>query len=152
MHTTGHKYFPPTRHDAEIARLSGQILAKYAHQDNPLTFTISEQGESIEIPPSAVDLLMDIFEAMAAGQGVTIIPENAELSTVQAADILKVSRPYLIKLLDDQVIPHRKVGTHRRIKMIDVMNYKNAIDAERESILDQLVAEAQEQKMGYGQS
>jgi excisionase family DNA binding protein len=97
MHTTGHKYSPPTR-------------------------------------------------------GVTIIPENAELSTVQAADILKVSRPYLIKLLDDQVIPHRKVGTHRRIKMIDVMNYKNAIDAERESILDQLVAEAQEQKMGYGQS
>ena len=84
-------------------------------------------------------------------RGVTIILENAELSTVQAADILKVSRPYLIKLLDDQVIPHRKVGTHRRIKMIDVMNYKNAIDAERESILDQLVAEAQEQKMGYGQ-
>ena len=93
---------------------------------------------------------MDILEAMAAGQGVTIIPENAELTTVQAADVLNVSRPFLIKLLDEQKIPHRKVGKHRRIRMEDVMAYKASIDAQRESVLDQLATEAQERDMGYG--
>ncbi|HXW71158.1 MAG TPA: helix-turn-helix domain-containing protein [Methylocella sp.] len=93
---------------------------------------------------------MDILEAMAAGHGVTIIPESAELTTVQAAELLNVSRPFLIKLLDNGVIPHRKVGKHRRVRMEDVMAYKAAIDREREGVLDRLVGEAQEQDMGYG--
>ena len=93
---------------------------------------------------------MDILEAMAAGRGITIIPENAELTTVQAAEVLNVSRPFLIKLLEEEKIPYRKVGKHRRIRMEDVMTYKTAIDQEREAVLDQLVAEAQEQDMGYG--
>ena len=86
---------------------------------------------------------------MASGQGITIIPEDAELTTVQAADILHVSRPFLIKLLDEGQIPYRRVGKHRRIRMEDVMNYKWAIDQQREAVLDQLVADAQEQDMGY---
>ena len=80
---------------------------------------------------------------------MTIIPDHAELTTVQAADLLNVSRPYLIKLLDDKAIPHRKVGKHRRIRVDDVMAYKDAIDREREEILDQLTREAQEQGLGY---
>ena len=60
---------------------------------------------------------MDILEAMAAGRGVTIIPENAELTTVQAVEVLNVSRPFLIKLLEEDRIPYRKVGKHRRIRM-----------------------------------
>ena len=87
--------------------------------------------------------------AIASGQGVTIIPDNAELTTVQAADVLNVSRPYLIKLLDERAIPHRKIGKHRRIRVEDVMAYKVAIDREREAILDQLTREAQEQGLGY---
>jgi excisionase family DNA binding protein len=93
---------------------------------------------------------MDILEAMAAGRGITLIPENAELTTVQAADVLNVSRPFLIKLLEEKALPCRKVGAHRRIRMEDVMAYKARIDADREAVLDQLVAEAQEQDMGYG--
>ena len=77
-------------------------------------------------------------------------PEGAELTTVQAADVLNVSRPFLIKLLDQKAIPHRKVGKHRRIRMEDVMAYKDAIDREREQVLDQLTREAQAQDMGYG--
>ncbi|ABS17311.1 MULTISPECIES: excisionase family DNA-binding protein [Brucella] len=103
----------------------------------------------IELPAGAAALLMDILEAMAAGRGVTIIPENAELTTVEAASALNVSRPYLIKLLDDGIIPHRKVGKHRRIRMEDVVAYKARDDREREAILDQLVGEAQEQDMDY---
>jgi excisionase family DNA binding protein len=86
---------------------------------------------------------------MAAGRGVTLIPQKAELTTVQAAEILNVSRPFLIKLLESKEIPYRKVGKHRRVKMEDVMAYKDRIDKERESILDALVADAQENNMGY---
>jgi excisionase family DNA binding protein len=92
---------------------------------------------------------MDILEAMAAGRGITLLPENAELTTVEAAEVLNVSRPFLIKLLDDQAIPHRKVGKHRRIRMEDVMAYKANIDREREGVLDRLAHDAQEQGMGY---
>ena len=108
------------------------------------------EAESIELPAGTVTLLLDILKAMAAGQGVTIIPENAELTTVHAADVLNVSHSCLIGLLDAQKIPHRKVGQDRRIRMGDVMAYKASIDAERKSMLDQLVADAQEQDMGYG--
>ena len=104
----------------------------------------------IELPTGAISLLIEILDAMAAGRGVTIIPENAELSTVQAAEMLNVSRPFLIKLLESGRIPHRKVGKHRRIRIEDVMSYKSTIDREREAVLDQLAAEAQEQGMGYG--
>ncbi|MDE0538771.1 MAG: helix-turn-helix domain-containing protein [Rhodospirillales bacterium] len=110
----------------------------------------SEQEQPIDLPAGAVDLLMHVLEAMAAGQGVTLIPESAELTTVQAADVLNVSRPFLIKLLDQKAIPHRKVGKHRRIRMEDVMAYKNAIDREREQVLDQLTRDAQVHDMGYG--
>ena len=75
--------------------------------------------------------------------------DNAELTGVQAADVLNVSRPYLIKLLDEKVIPYRRVGKHRRIRVEDVMAYKVAIDREREAVLDQLTREAQEQGLGY---
>ena len=63
---------------------------------------------------------------------------------------MNVSRPFLIKLLNQKAIPHRKVGKHRRIRMDDVMAYKHAIDREREQVLKQLTSEAQVQDMGYG--
>jgi excisionase family DNA binding protein len=92
---------------------------------------------------------MDILETMAAGRGLTLVSQGAELTTVQAAAILNVSRPFLIKLLDEGTIPHRKVGTHRRIRMDDVMSYKTRIDREREAVLEELTREAQEQGYGY---
>lgn len=148
-----HRQLPPSAQDAAIARVSGQALSRYAQTKSPLKLRITdaEQAEPIELPAGAVALLMEILETMAAGRGVTIIPENAELTTVQAADILNVSRPFLIKLLEEKKIPFRKVGKHRRIRMEDVMTYKTRIDREREAVLDQLAADAQEQDMGYGE-
>lgn len=152
MNMLAHRHLPPTAQDAAIARVSGQALSRFAAARGPLKLRVSdaEQMEPIELPAGAVALLMEILEAMAAGRGVTIIPENAELSTVQAAEVLNVSRPFLIKLLEDGSIPHRKVGKHRRVRMEDVMSYKAAIDNEREAVLDQLAADAQDQDMGYG--
>lgn len=152
MSTLAHRHMPPSAQDAAMARVSGQALARYAQQHRPLMLRVrdAEQDKPIELPAGAVALLMDILEAMAAGRGVTIVPENAELTTMEAADILNVSRPFLIKLLDDGAIPHRKVGKHRRIRLEDVMAYRGQDDLKREAALDELVREAQEQEMGYG--
>jgi excisionase family DNA binding protein len=151
MTALAHRQPPPSVQEAALARSSGQSLARLIRKNRPLTLKVTgaDKEQPIELPPGAALLLMDILEAMAAGRGITLIPENAELTTVQAADVLNVSRPFLIKLLEEKALPCRKVGAHRRIRMEDVMAYKARIDADREAVLDQLVAEAQEQDMGY---
>ena len=118
-----------------MARVSGQVLSPFVRQKRSLTLRVREEGKEklLELPAGAVTLLVEILEAMAAGRGVTLIPESAELTTMQAADVLNVSRPFLIKLLEENVLPHRKVGKHRRIRMEDVMAYKAATDREREA-------------------
>ncbi|MDE0033243.1 MAG: excisionase family DNA-binding protein [Deltaproteobacteria bacterium] len=151
MNTTTHRQLSPTPRDAAIARSSGQVLAHYARRQRPLTLRVRDhrQEKPIELPAGAVKLLLGVLEAMADGRGVTVIPEGAELTTVQAAEVLNVSRPFLIKLLEENAIPHRKVGKHRRVRMEDVIAYKEAIDREREQVLDQLTRDAQEQGLGY---
>lgn len=153
MTVLAHHQPPPSAQEAELARIFGQHLARFANEHRPLLLRVmdAEQEQPIELPAGAVAMLTDILESMSAGRGITIIPENAELTTVQAAEVLNVSRPFLIKLLNEGAISYRKVGTHRRIRMEDVMAYKNRIDQEREAILDQLVEDAQEYDMGYGQ-
>jgi hypothetical protein len=87
-------------------------LARYARERRALTLRPrdADQDNLIELPAGAVALLMDILEAVAAGRGVTIIPEDAELMTVEAAEALSVSRPSLVKLLDEGVIPPARLG------------------------------------------
>ena len=91
---------PPTTREAETARSSGRILARYAGTNRPLmlNFTNDEGERLIELPTGTVSLLAHALEAMAVGRGVALVPEHAELTTVQAADILNVSCPHLIKL------------------------------------------------------
>ena len=146
-----HRQLAPSPQEAALARDSGRRLSPYARRGRPLSLRVIDavHEQPLELPAGAVALLMDILEAMAAGQGLSLIPENAELTTVQAAEVLNVSRPYLIKLLEENAIPHRKVGKHRRIRMEDVMAYKTRIDREREAVLDQLAMEAQQGDMGY---
>lgn len=151
MRVPSHGSLPPSSQDAAIARASRQVLARYVHRQQPLMLRVrdAEREEPINLPSGAITLLLDILDAMAAGQGVAIVPEHAELTTIEAAELLNVSRPFLIKLLDEGVIPHRKVGTHRRIRLEDILTYKERDDRERAVVLDQLAREAQEQDMGY---
>jgi excisionase family DNA binding protein len=149
--------FSPTAADAELARDSSRQLSKLLARDIGKQIsnfqlrvqTVNEPEESVVIPVSALRLLTNILTQMARGNAVTLIPVHAELTTQQAADLLNVSRPFLIRLIDDEKIPHRKVGTHRRIRFDDLMSYKQDIDQQRVQALEELAREAQELDMGY---
>src|SRR5215472_18938465 len=142
---------PPSKEDVELARASGQRLAPLARRGRPLTLRVRDAGkeQTIELPAGAVKLLQAILEDMASGRAVTIVPQNAELTTQQAADFLNVSRPFVVQLLEQKKLPFRLVGTHRRVRFEDVLRYKEDIDSKRRKVLDELTAQAQELDMGY---
>jgi len=141
----------PSKQEKRMAHVSKELLARYVQGNQALMMQVvdSEHSDMIQLPSGAVVLLMEILEAMAAGQSIALIPENAELTTAQASEMLNVSRPFLIKLLDEGKIPYRKVGKHRRIRVDDVLKYKHSDDQRREAILDQLATDAQTENMGY---
>ena len=143
----------PTEHDSELALASSRELARIL-AEHPAAVrlrieTDEEASESIAVPVAALRLLEEALTEMAKGNAVTLLPVHAELTTQQAADVLNVSRPFLIRLLDDRKIPCRKVGTHRRVRFDDLMRYKHQIDRHRLEALEELAAQAQELDMGY---
>ena len=110
---------------------------------------ITGQATRIELPPQAVEAVTKVLEQLAQGKEVTIAAKPVEMTTQQAAEFLRVSRPFLIGLLEKGAIPFRKVGAHRRVLYADLQAYKDAIDAKRLKVLEELAAQAQELNMGY---
>ena len=142
-----HEPVAPTADESASAKVSREQLVRFLRQD--LRLRIADTDESIVLPASAVRLLVEVLSAMAEGNAVALIPIHAELTTQQAADLLGVSRPFLIKQLEGGVIPFRKVGTHRRVLFRDAMAYKREMDRNRLKALDELAAQAQDEDMGY---
>lgn len=97
-----------------------------------------DPDDALSLPRDAVDLLARVLAHMAAGQGVSVVPAHAELTTQQAADLLNVSRPYLISLLDAGKIAHRKVGKHRRVRVDSLLEFQRKDDHERHEAADEL--------------
>lgn len=110
-----------------------------------------QQGKAVEatVPREAFELFLEVLGQLANGHAVTIVPVRAQLTTQEAADLLNVSRPHVVQLLESGEIPFTKVGTHRRIRAADVMAYRAKRDAEHEGALDELGAEAQKHNLGY---
>ena len=136
----------PGPEEIEQAKESSRVLAKYT--DGRLRMRVFDgpdsEGEDLILPGYALDLLLDILTQMSKGNAVSFVPINAELTTQQAAELLNVSRPYLIGLLEAGKLPFKKVGSHRRIRAEDVLRYKREEDEARLEALDKL-AEALEQ-------
>ena len=105
---------------------------------------VGPDGEQIPLPPTLFRVLKRIVAHLTRGQAVTIIPINKEVTTQEAADILNISRPYLVKLLEEGKIPFNSVGTHRRIPLNDLLAYKKRRDEERAEGLRELARLSQE--------
>lgn len=92
---------------------------------------IGIDGEQVVIPESVLIMWCQVVHAMARGQTVSIVSQQQEMTTQEAADFLNVSRPYLIKLLEQGQIPYIKVGSHRRVNLLDLNKYKEERDKKR---------------------
>ena len=140
----------PDTETAALARESAAELSKFL-QEMPAAdrARVRMDGHDLILPRQALNLLRDILADMAQGKAVAIMPRHAELTTQQAADMLNVSRPYLIKLLERGELNYHQVGTHRRIRFDDLMNYRQSMKARSAAAMDELTSLAQEHKMGY---
>ncbi|WNG43000.1 helix-turn-helix domain-containing protein [Archangium minus] len=119
---------------AEVVELARLMEAKRVQRPK----LIGPGGETLELPEPVFHLLHQVVTVLARGDAVTVVPVHKELTSQQAADLLNVSRQYLVRLLDQGVIPYSKTGKHRRIRINDLLTYKRKRDAQRQADLDEL--------------
>ena len=112
-------------------------------------YDIKNEAHQIELPTSALRLLVDILSELADGNAVKVVPVHAELTTQEAADLLNVSRPHLVKLLEIGELRYHKTGKHRRVRFDDLMKYKSQRDDASERAMSDLAKQAQELRLGY---
>lgn len=131
----------PTGPEQDNARQLQGIMRALVHDDAPAKVGLALQGGQsahVSLMPAIARTFIDVLDLIASGHGFQLIPVEAQLTTQQAADILNVSRPYLIKLLEDGQMPYEMVGRHRRIRADDVFAYKARRDRERADALSEL--------------
>lgn len=141
----------PTQMEVEEAKVFSRTLSKFASTDRAQLFIKGANGEADDIilPGHILQILLDVLSEMSKGNAISLIPHHQEISTQEAANLLNVSRPFLVGLLENGEIPFRKVGAHRRVKLTDVLEYKDQSDAKRLQALNELTALSQEEGMGY---
>jgi excisionase family DNA binding protein len=140
----------PSAEIASLARESATALSRLLHEHpNIDRARVRLDEEELILPRAALDLLRKLLAEMAQGNAVTIVAVHAELTTQEAADMLNVSRPYLIKLLTDEQIPYTMVGSHRRVRLDDLLAFKASQDDRSRAALKELVEQAQDLNMGY---
>lgn len=141
---TAEPVFPPAEEAGVLA------LVRDALDEPSAARLLDAEGETVELPDSVREALARVVRELAQGNAVTVRPVHAELTTQEAADLLNVSRPYLIGLIDQATLPcTRTAGNHRRLRLADVLAYKRARDTERRAALDEMSAEAERLDLRY---
>jgi len=144
------------REDVELAKAAQRCIMSSLDHSKAINIAIVEDGVErldetpiLRLPPKALRLFADLLGSLALGKPVAIVPKELNLTTQEAAMFLNVSRPYLIRLLDEGKMPYHKTGTHRRIRFEDVVKYKEDRDKMSQIALQELADQAQELGMGY---
>ncbi|WP_281661340.1 helix-turn-helix domain-containing protein [Microvirgula aerodenitrificans] len=143
----------PAAREAQLAgegrRALAACLASGPGTQRLQIFDEQNQSHQLDLPISALRLLLDILAEQAEGNTVKVVPVHAELTTQEAADLLNVSRPHLVKLLDNDALPCHRTGKHRRIRLTDLMRFKAERDHNSEQAMAALASQAQALGMGY---
>jgi excisionase family DNA binding protein len=143
----------PLQREVEAAAHGQRALAAYlatkVETQRIQIFDDQNRAHQVELPTSALRLLLDILAELADGNAVKVVPVHAELTTQEAADMLNVSRPHLVKLLEEGVLPFHRTGKHRRVRFADLMGYKAQRDQASEAAMAELARQAQELRLGY---
>ncbi|MGB4779037.1 excisionase family DNA-binding protein [Microbacterium sp.] len=134
----------PEPADTEMAASALRGLDSALDADTPVRLRVGGRDGDLLVPRSALAALVQVLDSFARGEGVTVIPAHAELTTGQAAEVLNVSRPFLVGLLEAGLIEYRTVGTHRRVKAASLGRYLREDDARRTAVADALAAETRE--------
>jgi len=131
----------PSRQDMELARVAQRCIMEALDRSKAVKIKLeSEAGDlpPIELPPASLRLIGQLLGLMSEGRPIALMPEKQELTTVEAANFLNVSRPFVIKEIDAGRIPHRKVGSHRRVLLSDPIEYAESMHAGHEAALENL--------------
>jgi excisionase family DNA binding protein len=152
-HTATFEMTLPVEREVRAAVESQRTLAAYLatklDTQRIQIFDDKNRAHQVELPTSALRLLVDILAELADGNAVKVVPVHAELTTQEAADLLNVSRPHLVKMLESNALPYHKTGKHRRIRFADLMRFKAERDQASEKAMEELAKQAQELGMGY---
>ena len=138
----------PTERDVLVAKESQRQMGgmKFGRKES---VALQIDGKEVAVPTGFMRMMIGALGQFAQGKSIAMVEIENEVSPQQAAEILKVSRPYAAKLFDEGAIPSRRVGTHRRALTADVLAYKQREKEARLAVLDELAAEGQRLKMGY---
>jgi excisionase family DNA binding protein len=143
----------PGKKEVEAALHGQRALAAFldtASQTQRIQiFDEKAQAHQIEVPTTALRLLLDVLSELSDGNAVRVVPIHAELTTLEAADLLNVSQPHLLKLMDEGVLPHHMTGKHRRVRLEDLTHFKSERDRAGEIAMEELARQAQELGLGY---
>ena len=143
---------PLNAKDKEMVRVAQRcIMASLDHSRAAVITLTTDTGEhpTVEVPPSALKLIGQLLGAMSEGRPIVLMPTEQEFTTVEAANFLNVSRPFVIKEMDSGRLPHRKVGSHRRIALEDLLAYSQKMRATQASALDRMAENARELGLNY---
>ncbi len=147
-----HDAVQPTPEMAELAADASRRLFRLLGTVPKETCIVRFEGapdEPVVLPAAAVRMLGALLAELAKGNAVTLMPHHAELTTQQAADLLNVSRPFLVGLLEAGLLPFHKVGTHRRVRYSDLVMFKRRRDSESETALREIAALSQNARVDY---